>query len=191
MEVTYIDFESPLILTINNQIVKIVLYASKEISSVQFGIDAPRTISVHREERYSSKKEQPKLEQKSTLRIDPTKIPTIFTELLTVTHKSEKLEVAAKNLFQKQRILTPKTLAKIASGELPTTKWAVTSAIDVLLAEKPQSIKRLLTDEEFFVFWARPLLKNAIDTPTLLNKAQCLDSPVLIDKITNYSMSSQ
>ena len=188
MECHHIEFEHQLILIIGNQKIKITPSVTPEIGTIKFGIDAPFGLSVNREEIYKRKQESQQLDPHgSSLNNYVTKIPALFTELLTITHKSEKLELAAKNLFDKTKILTPKTLDKIACGEMSTSKWIVTCAIDILIQEKPKPIKALFSADELFFLWARPLLNRATESTPILDKAHRVAIPVLIDKIINYS----
>ena len=109
MEFHNIELEQSLILIINNQKVKITLSLTNEAGNIKFGIDAPFDMSVNREEFY-----QKKQKQRETVDLIHTdfsmKVQVLFTALLSVTNKSEKLEVAAKQLFKKDRILTPKNI---------------------------------------------------------------------------------
>ena len=52
MQILNITFEEPLILTINNEKVEIFAFKTQEHGNIKFGVEAPRSISVHREEIY-------------------------------------------------------------------------------------------------------------------------------------------
>lgn len=58
MEILTVDFEEPIVLTLNNQVVKLVAFKTQEQGHIKFGVDAPRSIKVHREEVYLAIKKQ-------------------------------------------------------------------------------------------------------------------------------------
>jgi carbon storage regulator len=58
MNIVTIDFEEPLTLLVNNETVRVVAFKTQEHGHIKFGIDAPRSIKVHREEVYLAIKKQ-------------------------------------------------------------------------------------------------------------------------------------
>lgn len=50
MNIVSLSFEEPLIITIHDQVVKIIPFLPHEPGSIKFGIEAPRSINIHREE---------------------------------------------------------------------------------------------------------------------------------------------
>ncbi|WP_199741699.1 hypothetical protein [Legionella sp. km535] len=189
MEIRHVEFEHQLILTINNEQIRITTFLTDEPGNIKLGIDAPG-ILVNREEVYKRKLEHHQPEQSDKLSIDYSKkVQEIFTRLNSITHKSEKLETAAKKLFDKDKILTPKSINKIACGEMNTTKWIITCAIDVLITERALSVKKVLSPDELYQLWAKPLLNHATDYPAILNKARLVNDPILIEKIIHRSKS--
>lgn len=62
MDIVNLPFEEPLRITLDNQ--EIILYAFKtfEPCNVKFGIQAPRSVKVHREEVYHAIKKKQQLE---------------------------------------------------------------------------------------------------------------------------------
>jgi carbon storage regulator len=54
MDIVNLTFEDPLLIHINDQVVKVVAFKTIEPGNIKFGIDAPRTVKVHREEIYQA-----------------------------------------------------------------------------------------------------------------------------------------
>ena len=50
MDIVTLSFEEPLVIAIHDQTVKIIPFVTHEHGSIKFGIEAPRSINVHREE---------------------------------------------------------------------------------------------------------------------------------------------
>ncbi len=64
MDIVTIDFEEPLILSVNDEAVRVVAFKTQEHGHIKFGVAAPRSIQVHREEVYLAIKKQ---EEEGTL----------------------------------------------------------------------------------------------------------------------------
>jgi len=58
MNILTVDFEEPVVLTINNQTIKLTAFKTQEHGHIKFGVDAPRAVKVHREEVYLAIKKQ-------------------------------------------------------------------------------------------------------------------------------------
>ena len=58
MNIMTLSFEEPIVLPINGELVKIVIFKTQEHGNVKFGIEAPRSINVHREEIYYAIKQK-------------------------------------------------------------------------------------------------------------------------------------
>lgn len=58
MNIMTVSFEEPLIISIGEEIVQIVAFQTQEPGNIKFGIDAPRSINVHREEIYHAIKQK-------------------------------------------------------------------------------------------------------------------------------------
>lgn len=63
MDIISLDFEKPLLINIGNATVKILAFKTAEHGNIKFGVEAPRTINVHREEIFHAIKQK---EQSST-----------------------------------------------------------------------------------------------------------------------------
>ncbi|HFD2360803.1 TPA: hypothetical protein ACF2SP_003047, partial [Legionella pneumophila] len=98
------------------------------------------------------------------------KIQAVFSELLSIHNKSEKLHQKARMLFNKDKSIAPKTIEEIAKGELSTSKWLVACAVEILLEEKPDIVQKILTEDDILFLWANPLLKNHRPLKELLDK---------------------
>ena len=58
MNIINIPFEEPLVLTIAGEIVQIIAFKTQENGNIKFGLKAPRSINVHREEIYHAIKQK-------------------------------------------------------------------------------------------------------------------------------------
>jgi hypothetical protein len=116
------------------------------------------------------------------------KIQAVFSELLSIHNKSEKLHQKAIALFNKEKSIAPKTIEEIAKGKLSTSRWLVTCAIEILLEEKPDILQKTLSDEDILFLWANPLLKNNIPKEELFKKLESLTNcESLIKKMGSMS----
>lgn len=112
------------------------------------------------------------------------KIQAVFSELLSIHNKSEKLHHKAIELFNKDKSIAPKTIEEIAKGELSTSRWLVACAVEILLEEKPDIVQKILSDDDILFLWANPLLKNHRTIKKLLVPLQSLNkSEVLTSKL--------
>ena len=58
MDIVNLQFEEPLIICINDTLVKILAFKTQEHGNIKFGVDAPRSVNVHREEIYHAIKQK-------------------------------------------------------------------------------------------------------------------------------------
>ena len=109
----------------------------------------------------------------------------VFTELLNIRNKSEKLHEKAKTLFQKDKSYSPKTIESMATGESSPSKWLVACAIELLMDEHV-NLLQTLSGDDVFMLWAKQLLDNDHTRDEVLTKALFLKKDELNDKIKNY-----
>ena len=112
-------------------------------------------------------------------------IQGIFYDLLAVHNKSEKLQLYAKELFNKDKVITPKSLEDIANGKLSTSKWLVACAIEILLQENPASLEKGLSVDDLFMLWVKPLEGSKCSKNELISKATLMNKPGLVARIEN------
>lgn len=58
MDIISLQFEEPLIIRVSGTTVKILAFKTQEHGNIKFGVDAPRTINVHREEIFHAIKQK-------------------------------------------------------------------------------------------------------------------------------------
>ena len=56
MDIVNLAFKESLILLIDDKIIKLTLYLTLEEGNVKFGVEAPRSVEIHREEIYQALK---------------------------------------------------------------------------------------------------------------------------------------
>lgn len=52
MNILTVSFEEPLFISVDGEIVQLVAFKTQEQGNIKFGVQAPRSINVHREEIY-------------------------------------------------------------------------------------------------------------------------------------------
>ncbi len=62
MDIISLQFEEPLLIRISDTVVKILAFKTQEHGNIKFGVDAPRTVNVHREEIFHAIKQKERLE---------------------------------------------------------------------------------------------------------------------------------
>jgi len=113
------------------------------------------------------------------------KIQAIFAEVLSIHNKSEKLHKESSALFDKNKSYSPKAIESMAAGESTPSRWLVSCAITLLFKEKPDIIKAMLSDDDVFMLFAKPLLDNK--HKAILNRlVKKFKLDFLIDKIMDY-----
>ncbi|CZN75012.1 Uncharacterised protein [Legionella pneumophila] len=113
------------------------------------------------------------------------KIQAVFSELLSIHNKSEKLHQKSIVLFNKDKSISPKTIEEIAKGDLSTSKWLVSCAIEILLEEKPDIVQKILSDNDILFLWATPSLKNNRPIKELLDKLGSLNNSEMLSSKLN------
>ncbi|CAM2872717.1 carbon storage regulator [Legionella worsleiensis] len=58
MDIISLQFEEPLIINIGDTVVKILAFKTQEHGNIKFGVEAPRSINVHREEIFHAIKQK-------------------------------------------------------------------------------------------------------------------------------------
>lgn len=58
MDIISLQFEEPLIIHIEDTVVKILAFKTQEHGNIKFGVEAPRSINVHREEIFHAIKQK-------------------------------------------------------------------------------------------------------------------------------------
>ena len=117
-------------------------------------------------------------------------IQAVFSELLLIHKKSEKLETEAKRLFNKEKRITRKSLEDIAQGHINTSLWVVACAIEILLNEQPEVLKKTLSGDDLFMLWAKQLLDRDHERENVIHKARTLGIEELVIKINQYNQST-
>jgi hypothetical protein len=114
----------------------------------------------------------------------------IFSELLAIHNKSEKLHEKALKLFNKDKSYSPKAIEGMATGESIPSKWLVACAVDILIDEKATILATILSSNDFFLLWAKPLLDNGGENRVVMKRAELTGNAALIKKINNYTSES-
>ena len=111
----------------------------------------------------------------------------VFSELQAVYDRSEKMHQKAINLFGKDKSYSPLAIKGMAEGETTPSKWLVSCAIDVLIDERKETLESMLSEDDLFMLWAKPLLKNDHSTENMIAKARTLKHhSTLINKIKKF-----
>lgn len=58
MNIVNLPFDEPLFFKINGETVQLVAFKTQEQGNIKFGVNAPRSINVHREEIYQAIKQK-------------------------------------------------------------------------------------------------------------------------------------
>ena len=58
MNIITVPFEEPLVFSISGEIVQVIAFKTQEHGNIKFGVQAPRSIKVHREEIYNAIKQK-------------------------------------------------------------------------------------------------------------------------------------
>lgn len=58
MNIVTVPFEEPLTVKVNGAVVQIVAFKTSEHGNIKFGVEAPRSVEVHREEIYHAIKQK-------------------------------------------------------------------------------------------------------------------------------------
>ncbi len=58
MQIITTPFEEPLLISINGEIVQLIAFKTQEHGNIKFGVEAPRSINIHREEIFHAIKQK-------------------------------------------------------------------------------------------------------------------------------------
>lgn len=114
-----------------------------------------------------------------------SQVQSIFTELLNIKNKSEKLHEKARLIFEKNKSYSPKAIESMATGEINPSKWLVSCAIDVLIDEN-MNMRKAFSEDDLFMLWIKPQLDHHKDPKPLEIKAQHIVSDYLVERIKKY-----
>ena len=77
------------------------------------------------------------------------------------------------------------------NSEIVPSNWLVACAIDILIDEKLSILKKILSDNDVFILWAKPLLDNGFDRDELLAKIRRVDLMGIEVNIKSYISQSR
>lgn len=110
-------------------------------------------------------------------------IQSVFAEIQSIYNRSEKLHQKALTLFNKDKSYSPMAIKGMATGETLPSKWLVSCAVDLLIDEQLERVKSLLTENDLYLLWAKPLKDSTYSKEQLLQRAKLLKSDELIKKL--------
>ena len=58
MDIISLQFEVPLMIRIADTVIKVLAFKTQEHGNIKFGVEAPRTINIHREEIFHAIKQK-------------------------------------------------------------------------------------------------------------------------------------
>ena len=58
MNIILLPFEEPLTFSVNGETVQVIAFKTQEHGNIKFGVEAPRSVHVHREEIYHAIKQK-------------------------------------------------------------------------------------------------------------------------------------
>ena len=67
MDILSLQYEEPLLIQINSTLVKVLAFKTQEPGNIKFGVEAPRSIQVHREEIFHAIKQKQLLELEESI----------------------------------------------------------------------------------------------------------------------------
>lgn len=108
-------------------------------------------------------------------------IQAIFNELNGIYNRSEKLHKKAIELHNKDKSYSPRAIQGMGEGETTPAKWLVSCAVDILIDEKLEILKSMLTPDDINMLYIRPLLKANHTKDYLLSRLKQINS----DEIKN------
>ena len=58
MNIVTVSFEEPLIISVDGEIIQLIAFKTQEHGNIKFGVEAPRSVNIHREEIYHAIKQK-------------------------------------------------------------------------------------------------------------------------------------
>ena len=113
-------------------------------------------------------------------------IKAVFSELQAVVNRSEKLHQKAISLFNKDKSYSPLAIKGMAEGETTPSKWLVSCAIDILIEERKETLNSMLSIDDLFMLWVKPLIDNGYSKDKLFTQINKISLPQLEIKFNEY-----
>jgi len=78
------------------------------------------------------------------------------------------------------------TLGTLAGAVHRTPKWLVSCAIDILIEERKETLNSMLSIDDLFMLWVKPLIDNGYSKDKLFAQINKISLPQLEIKFNEY-----